>query len=397
MSILVALFVLFVAMAAGDFVSDKTKAFVPSVFVSAILFLIGYWTFFPKDIVNLSTLGQPFAGVAMYFLIVHMGSLMNLKELSAQWKGALISFMAVVGIMVFLMTVGILILGRETAIVGAPPLTGGIVAALLMQKAAAEAGKETLAILAILVYVVQGFVGYPLTAILLKKEANRLLEGYHKGERLAVVHVEEASAKKENFFTKFNEKNNSVYFVLLRTSVVAILSDLFTKFVNTNIFHKDGALSPFVTCLIFGVIFAEIGFLERRPLEKSNSFGWFMTALMVFVLGGLNNATPEMLKQVALPLLGVIVIGVIGLILFAFVSAKVLKESPAMAIAIGLNALYGFPPNYIITTEVIKSVQKNEEEKEYLTSILLPKMLIGGFVSVTIASVIIGGIFSSLL
>lgn len=397
MSILVALLVLFVAMAAGDFVSDKTKAFVPSVFVSAILFLIGYWTFFPKDIVTLSTLGQPFAGIAMYFLIVHMGSLMNLKELSSQWKGALISFLSVVGIMVFLMTIGVVILGRETAVVGAPPLTGGIVAALLMQKAAAEAGKESLAVLAILVYVVQGFVGYPLTALLLKKEAQRLLDGYRKGERAAVVATETPETKKENFFTKFNEKNNSVYFVLLRTSIVAVLSDIFTKAVNTHVFHKDGALSPYVTCLVFGVIFAEIGFLERRPLEKSNSFGWFMTALMVFVLGGLNNATPEMLKQVALPLLGVIVIGVIGLVIFAFVAGKVLKESPAMAIAIGLNALYGFPPNYIITTEVIKSAQNNEEEKEYLTSILLPKMLIGGFVSVTIASVIIGGIFSSLL
>ena len=43
-----ALLVLSITYAIGDTIGTLTKAWVPSVFVGAILFLLGYWTFFPK-------------------------------------------------------------------------------------------------------------------------------------------------------------------------------------------------------------------------------------------------------------------------------------------------------------------------------------------------------------
>lgn len=178
MDLITAVLCILAAMVAGEIVSMKTKAFVPSVFVTAVLFLIGYWTFFPQDIVSTAAFGQPFAGLAMYFLITHMGSLMNIKELLSQWKTVIISIAGVFGILVALLTVGRAVLGYDTVVVGAPPLTGGIVAAVLMQEAAREKGLEMLSVLAILVYVAQGFVGYPITAILLKKEGKDLLKKY---------------------------------------------------------------------------------------------------------------------------------------------------------------------------------------------------------------------------
>ena len=174
------------------------------------------------------------------------------------------------------------------------------------------------------------------------------------------------------------------------------LTDCFTKFLN-NIIFQNTILSPFVTCLIFGVIAAEIGFVDRQALNKANSFGWMITVLMAFIYEGLNKATPEMLLEVLLPLAKIIVIGVAGLLIFAFIIGKILKESPYMSLCIALNALYGFPPNFILTNEVIKSLTSNHGESEYLTNKMLPKMLIGGFTSVTIASVLIAGIFSKFL
>ena len=41
----------------GDVVSVKTKAFVPSVFVSAVIFLLGFWTILPKNLIDLACLG----------------------------------------------------------------------------------------------------------------------------------------------------------------------------------------------------------------------------------------------------------------------------------------------------------------------------------------------------
>ena len=68
-----------------------------------------------------------------------------------------------------------------------------------------------------------------------------------------------------------------------------------------------------------------------------------------------------------------------------------------MSFAVALNALYGFPPNMIITNEVINSVTEDAEMKEYLTDHIMSKMLIGGFTSVTVTSTLLAGFFINLL
>jgi hypothetical protein len=101
--------------------------------------------------------------------------------------------------------------------------------------------------------------------------------------------------------------------------------------------------------------------------------------------------------EIIYPLIGTIIIGVIGMYIFSFIAGKILKVSKEMAFAVSLTALYGFPADYIITNEVIKSLTNDEKEKEVLTSHMLPPMLVGGFITVTIVSVILAGIFVKLL
>ena len=104
-----------------------------------------------------------------------------------------------------------------------------------------------------------------------------------------------------------------------------------------------------------------------------------------------------MLLQIVGPLVGIIIIGVIGMAILTIVFGRMLGYSKEMAFAIGLTALYGFPPNYILTDEASKALAENEAEKKFLMDEMLPKMLVGGFTTVTIASVIIAGIFAKLL
>ncbi|WP_278554906.1 hypothetical protein [Parvimonas micra] len=355
-----------------------------------------FWWIFPKDVISTATLGMPVAGLGMYLLVTHMGTLMNIKELVLQWRTVVISIAGILGIMVLLLTVGLIFFDKQTAVAGGPPLSGGIVAAIIIKEAATALGNDKLAILAILIYVVQGFVGYPLTSILLKREGNRLLKDFKNNKENVAEKILNKESERKTLIPNLPEKYNTIYVILLKLAFVAYLADCFTKFINNTIFQNT-VLSPFVTCLIFGIIAAELGLVDRQALNKSNSFGWMITVLMAFIYEGLNKATPEMLLEVLLPLLEIIIIGVAGLLIFAFIVGKILKESPYMSLCIALNALYGFPPNYILTNEVIKSLASNNDESEYLTNKILPKMLIGGFTSVTIASVLIAGIFSKFL
>ncbi len=401
MSQMLALVILVSILFIGDIVAVRTKAWVPSIFVCAVLFLVGYWTFFPKDIVSVAGVPPVVATMMMYLLITNMGTLLSLKELKNQWKTIVIALSGILGIIVILLTVGSLMFGFKTVVVAIPPLVGGVVSALIMSEGAKEAGLVSLSVFAIVIYVMQGFAGYPLTSIVLKKEGKRLLSQYRSG-KLEITEQEIAasetaaasvSGKMElKLFKNLPEKYNTDFFKFLRLAVTAYLAYLVSTLAAPYV-----SISPFVLCLLFGVIASSIGFLEKQVLQKANGFGFALLALMLFIFDGLKQATPGMMLQIIYPLIGTIVLGVIGMYIFSFIAGKVLKVSKEMAFAVSLTALYGFPADYIITNEVVKSLTDDEKEREVLLSRMLPPMLVGGFVTVTIVSVILAGIFVGFL
>jgi hypothetical protein len=397
MSQLLALVILTFILFIGDMVAVRTKAWVPSVFVCAILFLAGYWTFFPKDIVALAGVPPVVATMIMYLLITNMGTLLSLKELKAQWKTIVIALAGILGVVVTLLSVGTLIFGFETMVVGVPPLVGGIVSSLLMSDAASAAGLSSLAVFAIVIYVIQGFAGYPITSIFLKKEGKRLLELYRNGE----LQVEEPKdAKAEIAATvepqvqrwRLPEKYNTDFLKFFKLALVS-----YAAYLVSTILAPVVEISPYVLCLLFGVIATSMGFLEKQTLQKANGFGVAILVLMLFIFDGLNKATPSMMLEILYPLVGTIILGVIGMYIFSFIAGKILNVSKNMAFAVSLTALYGFPADYIITNEVIKSLTEDEKEREALTSYMLPPMLVGGFITVTIVSVVLAGIFVGFL
>ena len=391
MSQMLALTIVLAILYIGDIVATRTKVWIPSVFVCAVLFLIGYWTFFPKDIVSIAGIGPVVATMLMYLLITNMGTLLSLKELKNQWKAIVISLAGIVGIIAILFTIGALLFDLKTMIVAVPPLVGGVVAALVMSEGASAAGLEDLAVFAIVIYVIQGFAGYPITSIVLKREAKRLLKEHHQGNLQSVTEVEEdaeQSSEQPKLFRKIPAKYNTEYFKFFRLALVGLLA-----------YGTSTALAPVVTvnalvlCLVFGVLASTFGFLEKQPLQKANGFGFAIMGLMLFIFDGLKQASPEMLMRIIVPLVVSIVLAVIGMYIFSFIAGKVLKVSPNLAFAVSLTALYGFPADYILTNEVVKSSTINQKERDMLLSHMLPPMLVGGFISVTITSVILAGIF----
>lgn len=399
---MLALVLLLIILYLGDVVSTRTKAWIPSVFICAVLFLIGYWTFFPKDIVGRAGIPPVVAVMFMYLLIVNMGTLLSVKELLLQWKTILISLAGIAGIIIVAIIIGYLFFDFNTVVVAIPPLVGGIVSAIIMAKGATDAGLADLAVFAIIIYVMQGFVGYPLTSIMLKKEGRRVLELYHAGkwnpnnDPKSPVEKDEANSLDENpmpkLFGKIPSSYNSSYFIFLRIAIVG-----FSAYFVAEILKPWVSVSPFVLCLLFGVIASSIGFLERHPLKKAGGFGLAVMGLMLFIFDTLSRATPEMLVRLITPLVVFILAAVVGMFIFSVVVGKILNVSRAMAFSIALTALYGFPADYIITNEVINNLCKNQKEKEILTSHMLPPMLIGGFISVTIVSVVLAGIMVNMI
>ena len=398
MNNLLAFLIIAVLYFIGEAISTKAKAWIPSVFIIACFFLVGYWTFFPEDIVQLAGLGPPLGGaVAVMLCITHMGTIISIKQLLQQWKVIVITLSGLAGMMIFCWFICRPIVGREFVVAGLPPLTGGIVAATIMSEAALEKGLITASILAIAMYCMQGFAGYPLTTIMLKIEGKRLLqEDRVSGKKLATTagdidedagNLEQEEEERRKLIPKLPEKYYTTSFILAKLAIVAYISHLLGRF---------SGLNQAVWALIMGIIFTEIGFLDKDSLNKAKSYGFIMYVLMVYIFSGLKDATPELILEVLGPMVFIIVVGVAGLGLFSIIAGRILKISWNMAFAVSLTALYGFPPNYIITDECSKSLAANKEEYDYLMGKMLPMMIVGGFTTVTITSVIIAGIFANM-
>lgn len=376
----------------GEWVSSFTKAYIPSVFISALLFLIGYWTIMPKNITSTATFGTTFIDMAQGALLIHMGTLMSLKTLIKQWKAVSIALLGVIGTVILAMGGGLLLFDWRTVIASVPPLTGGIVAAFLMTNGLKAQHILSLVSFPVSMFVIHSIIGYPLTAFLLKTENKRLLRKFHllkrknKGKSIKSSQKEKESDTILHLPKIYQTSALQIFLVIMLTALSMWLSSL-TK----------GSVNPYIICLVVGVIAHRLHVLPNSVLQKAGVFNWFMYGLLAYIFSNLNRITPSNLVTILLPIITMIILGILGMFLASIILAKPLGFSKSMAFASALTALFGFPADYIVTHESANNVGQNEEEREYLLYNTLPKMLVGGFATVSVASVIIASIFLKLL
>lgn len=369
--------------AIGDIVSVKTKSMISTMLVALLLLLIGFWTKIPTTLFEDAGLLK-IGGILIPFLIVHMGTLLNLSDLKKEWRTVIIAIGAVIGIAIFLLLLGIPLLGREFAISAAPPISGGVVAAIIMGEKAEALGMDNIYLFATLLVVVQQFFGIPLASFLLNKEARKVLKT--SNEKINIEEkLEESKVESDK---KISSAYETPYILLAKVGIVVFLSTKFAEFSKLNIY---------VVSLFFGLLFKELGFLQEDILKKANAFGLGMLALMAVIFNSTSMATPETLKGLLFPLIGSLLIATIGILIVSAIIGKILNYSMAMSMAIGLSALFGFPGTFVISNEVANAVGETEEERLLILDHILPKMLVSGFVTVTIASVILAGVMVNML
>lgn len=404
-TVVLAFGIIVVLQAFGDLISAKTNGKLPSIFVSAILFLVGFWTVIPTSIVQniggeevtttllaVSGITGPLFSLLLTLLVTNMGSLMSINELISQWRTVIISIMALMGVMFFAYFVGGAIFGKEYALVVAPPLAGGLASMDIMVKAANAVGREDLAIVAALVFSIQGLLGYPIMTFALRQQSKKIL-GQIKDGTVKLQSDEVTNNNQKSKFRIFPElpaKYQTPTVLIAKVAFVSWLAELASR-------ATGGAVHTYVMCLLLGIVASEIGFLDKKILGKSETMGLLMVLLMGFVFGGLASATPQKIAQLAVPLFGNMLIGVAGIILFGIIVGKFFKETWMMSTAISINCLCGFPPNYILTKEAAQAMSSNELEYDILMQEMLPKVLVGGFVTVTVGSVLVASIFANLL
>ena len=381
----------------SDFVAKKTQSLLSSLFVASIIFLVGFLTgIFPPDLLTSSSL-LGLGGVVVGFIIVHLGTLISIDDFKRQWKTLVVGISTVVGIGVALWIAGWIFGGGrregvydgvasalDYVIAGVGSLSGGTISVLIIQEAALDVGLTSVAIFPVLIAALQGLVGFPLTSVILRQEAARLSAEYRAGN-LEAPAVEEAAATGSG---KLPEMLRTTAGTLLAVGAVVLVSILVNNL-------TAGVLNTFVVALVLGITLRATGIFKPGILTGIDAYGLMMLAIMILVFGPLATVRPADVVALAFPLFLAFTFGVAGIVLFAGVTGKLLGYSVPMSIAIGLTSLYGFPGTMILSQEAAKGAGETPEEVAAIEGEILPKMIVAGFSTVTITSVIVTGIIAS--
>ncbi|MEF9892939.1 MAG: hypothetical protein RR738_06390 [Anaerorhabdus sp.] len=385
--------VIAVIMLVGEIISSKTGGKLPQMFIVATLFLFGYWTFLPKDILSISGLNVV-AEICKLFILIHVGSMFNIKSLIKDWRVVVTTLCAIAGILALVLTVGTFVFGKEIAIIGAAPLTGGGMAAMIMNEGAIALGKNSLGVVAFVIFIMQGFVGFPVTAFFLRKEGERLAEEIRKNPSL--IHEikgkesQDQATSKKRIYEYVPKKICTPTYYLTIMGVLGCLGLIIFKLLN-------GVVDRSIIMIIVGITASQIGIIPPNPMNKADSAGILNLALFASFMSGFADTTPASIGQMVVIVFGLLIIATIGILIFSIPVGKKFGYSTWMASAIGLNCFLGFPYNYNLTNEAVAVVAKTEEEKAYLTEQMLPKMIIGSVVAVTLVSCIVAGFLVKML
>lgn len=376
-----ALTALLAVLVAGEVIAKLTRGSVPMALSVTIILLCMFWTgVFPADIVTSSGITGALFSLTAALLVVNLGTLINRREMIAQWKTVVIALMGIVAIIAICLTLGAAVFGWDNAVAAAPPLTGAAIATAMVRQAAEAVGNTQAALVAMVCMSLQGIVGYPLTAICLRKEVQSLKVRYQSGELIAPVSAGTAAAGKV--------KTESTNLILLKLSLLSVASYLL-QVVTTML---GFSVSMYVWALLLGFVGHELGFLQTDCLTKANAYGFCITVLMVYLFGGLSSSSLETILSAAKVAGALVLLATAAMAVIAVLAGKVFKKSFWMSFAITLNAFLGFPINVMLTNEALDLNTSDPDERAAISAEIMPPMLIGSFVCVTIVSVIVAGV-----
>lgn len=361
----------------GELISRKLKAVIPAVLVSGILFMALLWGgIVPLDMVERSKLGV-LMPVGMMFIILSMGSNTSLKEMAANWRVVLLAAVSYIFELCMILLVMSLIYDRNMAVSAFP---GSSAATLIVQERARALGYNDCVILSVLLLFLNGMVACPIVGVLIKKEAKRIMtDGIPElaDNRLGAKPVKESGKTVGSTYVSF-------FKFYLGAWICQRLSTLI-------------GISPYVLCLVLGVVFSELGFFRRDEFKRTESGGFLFFIMMAMILNSFGASSPEMLLHVLLPIVTVLCTAVLSLSLASLVLGRILGFSPWMSVALGFNIMVGFPVNLMLSQDMINFLTDDEKERSYLMEQIGNRMVLAGFTSTTFLSNTLGPLIATLM
>lgn len=386
MNSLVAFTVLIGLFAVGDLISARTKGYISSMFATLVIAVAITWAGIIKPTIVADAGLMGISVIAVTLLLVNIGTLVDLKVIKKEWKTVLISLGAFIGLTIGILTIGRLFLDSNEAFVSIPMLYGGTVSGIMFSQHAAAIGLPAIGVFAVLINVTQGMVGMPILSIALRKEVNNLqAEGALR--ELAIASDAEM-VYKENKSINFPKSFFTPYMGIFIVTILGLLANWIGQYTQAYFLH------PYTLCIIFGVLASLTGITKKNALGEANA-GVFVTYLALLIIFHilLTGLTPATLKELAVPLFSAYIVGVPFLIVGGILVGKIFKMRSTLSIPIALASMCGVLLGPIVLEEVLRNVELDKDIKVMIRGFILPKLIIGGIISMNLLSIVFASIF----
>ena len=378
--------------------STLTRARIGTMIFFSVFILIGYWTIFPADIIATSQI-PVVATICNLVLLINVGSSFDLETLKSDWKVVVVALVGCLGMGVLVFAAVTPLFGLEMSLSSYPCLVGGLVATNLVNDALIASGADDLAVTIVLMLSMQTFCGMPVMSFGARKESERLLADFRQGKVIAPDPKRTAVAAATPNTTKglINRIPARYKSPILHLALCVFYGALAGTVGEITSSFTAGIIGSTIVGIVFGIVFKQIGLLAKEPLAKAGVLSFFMMAMMINMRVSFAKITPMGLLERLLPIAFCIIIGAVGMALFAIPVGRKLGLHYGLVLAFTMGSYAGYPLNYQVCMEVINMVAETPEEVEYLKDHMLQRVIIGGVVSVSISSVVIAGLLVNFL
>lgn len=374
----------------GDVIATKTKGTISSIIVVIFVLILfnAIFPVLPSNLVTLSGLPNIISTFGMGLILVNLGTMMNLNDLKREWRTVLISLAGVLGVVLLQLTLGSAIFGQELALTATAPTAGAIAAVMILTEMANTAGRPEIAAFATAIIALQVLVGMPIASACLRQEAKRFIK--------AGGHLQDSSAGGKNINLRILPPTPEILdkpnIHLARLGLVAVLGAWVTSLTG---------IPTAITFLAGGIIANALGLVESRALQRAGVENLLMLATYCGVGTSFLGMNMEQYSKLVIPVFSMLLIGALGVTLATTIVGRLFHWSPWLCVGVGLCCMLGYPKTYAVSMEVAtgavqgKGFTKDQEDR--MVQHLLPKMIVSGTVSVSIASVVIASLVGPIL
>ncbi|GLI50541.1 hypothetical protein TSYNTROOL_06270 [Tepidanaerobacter syntrophicus] len=386
-------FIFLIIVFASQALAVRLHSLVPMPLIMGIFCIIGFaLNIIPKDFVvnsNMTAVGT----IAFNVFVIHNATMIDISFLKEHSTDAIACILGslILTCILALCTKGIL--GQKLSLLSPGPVLGSGASCAIASYSVKSTHPE-LSVYPWMIFMFQGLFSVPVVTWALKREAKIILNNYNdsEDETCALNPIENNKRSNLLHINGLCKKVPSAYKTPAYYLGTIMIANIFSKYLYTE-FLTPYKLNTNVIALCIGFIFAQLGFLDKAPLNKSDSFGLLLMGLMGLMANTLANTPLDSILSLFGPIIFVFSVSTLVLILCGIAAGRLFGYSSYRGIALMANCMMGFPVNEMLLQNVAK-LAESDSEKEYLAKQIFPilntgTMLIVNTISILIVSIMV--------